>query len=94
MVKLIKNQYQSRPNLQIDPIKPVNDGWLQISWSYTVANDKGQKGKMFGFGSIRQDKDKVSYIQCVVPEEQYSRLSSQIGQITTSYSIESTAPLP
>ncbi len=33
MVKLIKNQYQSRPNLQIDQTKPTNDGWLQISWS-------------------------------------------------------------
>lgn len=94
MVGLVKNQYQSRSNLQIDQTKPINDRWLQISWSYTVPNDKGEKGKMIGFGFVRQDKDKVSYIQYVVPEEQYSRLDSQIVEITTSYHIDPTAPLP
>lgn len=94
LVRAVKGQYQSQSNLQIDQTKPVNDGWLQISWSYTVANDKGEKGRVVSFGFVRQDKDKISYIHYAVPEEQYSRLDSQIGEITTSYRINPTAPLP
>jgi serine/threonine-protein kinase len=94
LVKAAQQQYRAQPNFQLGATETVNSGWLQIDWSYTVANKQGEKGRMLGYGFVRQDDDKISYIHFVVPEAQYPQLRSQIGKITTSYSINPTAPLP
>lgn len=94
LTRAAQQQYRANPDFQLAATEAVSGGWLQIRWSYTVTNLQGKKGRMLGYGLVRQDNDKISYIHFIVPETQYPQLRSQLGKITTSYSVNSTAPLP
>jgi serine/threonine protein kinase len=94
LAKAAQQQYSLNPNFQLASTEAVNSGWQQINWSYTVGDRQGEKGKMLGYGYVRQDSEKISYIHFILPEAQYPQLRSQLGKITTSYSINPTAPLP
>jgi len=94
LAKAAQQQYRSNPDFQLDSTEVSNSGWQQINWSYTVTNQQSEEGRMLGYGYVRQDNDKISYIHFIVPEAQYPQLRSQISKITNSYSINPTAPLP
>ncbi|MDV2995812.1 MAG: Serine/threonine-protein kinase PknD [Chroococcidiopsis sp. SAG 2025] len=89
-----QQQYRANPDFQLAVTEPASGGWLQVHWTYTVTNLQGKKSKMLGYGYVKQDDDKISYIHFIVPETQYPQLRSQLGKITSSYSVNSTAPLP
>jgi len=94
LARVAQQQYRANPDFQLAATEAVRSGWLQIHWSYSVTNQQGKKGRMLGYGFVRQDDDKISYIHFIVPEAQYPQLRSQLGKITTSYSVNSTASLP
>ncbi|MGL4618226.1 protein kinase domain-containing protein [Chroococcidiopsis sp.] len=94
LARAAQQQYRANPDFQLAAPEAVSDGWLQVHWSYAVTNLQGKKSKMLGYGFVKQDDDKISYIHFIVPETQYPQLRSQLGKITSSYSVNSTAPLP
>ncbi|OWY67308.1 hypothetical protein B7486_32150 [cyanobacterium TDX16] len=94
LARAAQQQYRANPDFQLAAPEAVSDGWLQVHWSYAVTNLQGKKSKMLGYGFVKQDDDKISYIHFIVPETQYPQLRSQLGKVTSSYSVNSTAPLP
>ena len=94
LARAAQQQYRANPDFQLAATEAVSGSWLQSRWSYTVTNLQGKKGRMLGYGLVRQDEDKISYIHFIVPETQYPQLRSQLSKITASYSVNSTAPLP
>ncbi|MBD2309667.1 protein kinase [Chroococcidiopsis sp. FACHB-1243] len=94
LARAAQQQYRANPDFQLAATESVSGGWLQVHWTYTVTNLQGKKSKMLGYGYVKQDDDKISYIHFIVPETQYPQLRSQLGKVTSSYSINSAAPLP
>jgi serine/threonine protein kinase len=94
LARAAQQQYRANPDFQLAATEPASGGWLQVHWSYAVTNLQGKKSKMLGYGFVKQDDDKISYIHFIVPETQYPQLRSQLGKVTSSYSVNSTAPLP
>jgi serine/threonine-protein kinase len=94
LAKAVQQQYRSNPDFQLASTAAASNGWLQINWSYSANNQQHEKGKMLGYGYVRQDSDKISYIHFIVPAAQYPQLRSQLSKIITSYSINASAPLP
>ncbi|MDZ4876448.1 MAG: Serine/threonine-protein kinase PknD [Chroococcidiopsis cubana SAG 39.79] len=94
LARAAQQQYRANPDFQLAATEPASGGWLQVHWSYAVTNLQGKTSKMLGYGFVKQDDDKISYIHFIIPETQYPQLRSQLGKVTFSYSVNSTAPLP
>lgn len=98
LVSLLQNWLNTSFGSQIDfsmsSAEPMPDGSIRINWTYTAKAFNGVSAEVVGNSYIETQGDKVSIYSDLVPAEQYEQLREQLGEIASSYRINSLAEVP